>query len=578
MPEKKPAKKDPREERSEQLRDFLSKTATKTGRKLLPTNMAMYLQELAGNHLSPEGPKTPLTEADLTKEELAAYKSAYINSKADDRGGNILYSDYKNKEGVQTDPQNVKELYGALTNPYSIAATTVGRGNVIKDDKGNVRIQDTFDFAGESPPSETTNPVFKAAHGTISNSPKGSAEGKGIPVDINLGAVKTPPKPKPLTPTVEPTMNLTPFSDYLKANQSHIQNGLNMGATAMQPLKGSMGKSLAQGVMGGAAAGGPVGAAAGLIMGYAQRQQQVQQEQEQATLQQNQTNRMEFLQDQNRLPKFKHGGVAHGLAEVEGGEMILGPKPKVFNGELVKMGPSAWMTQGPSHEQGGVKIKGRENLVIPRMESRGLMLNNGEGLANRVKHIDPSKSLPSTGGWQGFGGLNESLPYISNLTNAMQDMPEAPQPAMQRGVTAPKADMSRAYQNSKDGLAAGMQMLGKSATGAGMQGNLMANYLRGNSDIAAQENAINMQAKGETNRLNAAIEGGNIERLSGAAQQRMQMKLMKQQRASANMANLTNKIQMANHDKNKQSLDKMQLDMYKKFYGKMSDIMGVMNS
>jgi hypothetical protein len=196
---------------------------TKTGRKILPINVAMYAQDLTGNvvknltgdNFLTKGSPTPLTEKDLKKDEIDVLKKAYSNRKAYSKEWNNFYEAEKKEQAYRgadfindisksqkhknhksigyedygykdfDDPQTNGDLIKAITDPVRKISTTIGRANYNETDKG-VIITDKFNFDGEFP--RGTSDIYGKLHTLISN--KGSnTKDKGIPVNINLGKV-----------------------------------------------------------------------------------------------------------------------------------------------------------------------------------------------------------------------------------------------------------------------------------------------------------------------------------------------------------------------------------------------------
>lgn len=147
-------------------------------RKALPINVAMFGQDLTGN-------KTPLTEKDLSSQELGVLRQAARTSK--DR--TITYDNYPGT-GSLTD------LKGSLTTPVGKMKTTVG-GATLEGPASNTTLTDRYDFGQGGPRRKLrasdlnpfSSPWWKLHH---LGEALGSEEGQGIPVNIKLGNLKRP--------------------------------------------------------------------------------------------------------------------------------------------------------------------------------------------------------------------------------------------------------------------------------------------------------------------------------------------------------------------------------------------------
>jgi len=203
---------------------LINEGATKATRAVLPINAAMYAQDLTGNMLKKytgdnfltRGTPIPLTEKDLTPEELAVMRSThnraayerekYLSKYPTDTNvpKELSYDAYPETTKYNSpDPGDIGGLAHAVMNPSNRMMTTVGGAMYHKNKKGEDVITDKFDFAGKNEQSLAASDAYKASlsnpygylHGLIAT--QGSnKEGSGIPVNINLGKPK--PKAKPV--------------------------------------------------------------------------------------------------------------------------------------------------------------------------------------------------------------------------------------------------------------------------------------------------------------------------------------------------------------------------------------------
>jgi hypothetical protein len=193
---------------------------TRLGRTVLPLNAALYMQDLTGqalkkatgeNFLTKHAP-TPVTEKDLSPQELAVLTKATQNADKEHRQSpeevnpNHKYKGFEYRNYPDADnhpePKDFGTLYHALTHPTARMMTAVGGGSYRKNEKGETEISDKFNFDGDMQqelvdyftynPHQQTNPyaqLYKFIGRNGSNK-----EDEGIPVNINLGKTEAPPK------------------------------------------------------------------------------------------------------------------------------------------------------------------------------------------------------------------------------------------------------------------------------------------------------------------------------------------------------------------------------------------------
>jgi hypothetical protein len=122
-----------------------------TLRNFVPMDTRMYATTLFGN-------RNPITEKDLSAQELAGIQDVIDQSKARGSKGDVQYKDYAKYMG-----DNARPEYG----PQIATKTTLGRFNYAQNPDGSVSVKDRYDFVNEARQKDVEkyqqmNPVTKA--------------------------------------------------------------------------------------------------------------------------------------------------------------------------------------------------------------------------------------------------------------------------------------------------------------------------------------------------------------------------------------------------------------------------------
>jgi hypothetical protein len=122
-----------------------------TLRNFVPMDTRMYATTLFGN-------RNPITEKDLSAQELAGIQDVIDQSKVRGSKGDVQYKDYAKYMG-----DNARPEYG----PQIATKTTLGRFNYTKNPDGSVSVKDRYDFVNEARQKDVEkyqqmNPVTKA--------------------------------------------------------------------------------------------------------------------------------------------------------------------------------------------------------------------------------------------------------------------------------------------------------------------------------------------------------------------------------------------------------------------------------
>ena len=102
-----------------------------------PTAGRVYLESM-------QGKKNDITEADFSKEELAAIKQLIMST---NNRGSVQYRDYKplmdKSPGI---PASYLPSVTSMLDPLGNIQTTLGRFKYVRDPDGTLRAVDTYDF------------------------------------------------------------------------------------------------------------------------------------------------------------------------------------------------------------------------------------------------------------------------------------------------------------------------------------------------------------------------------------------------------------------------------------------------
>jgi hypothetical protein len=162
-------------------------------RQALPANIGLYLGTMAGD-------RSPITERDLKPDDLQALRAAVIDaSNVNGRHANTLgYFNY-GKVGYPDFKGWGDTLKQSFNNPGYRMQTTLGQTSVKRDQQGNARIVDTYDFNSNGPGARLVrNPKhlwYRRGHPTAVLDAVGyllapETEKTRRPININLGMVK----------------------------------------------------------------------------------------------------------------------------------------------------------------------------------------------------------------------------------------------------------------------------------------------------------------------------------------------------------------------------------------------------
>jgi hypothetical protein len=375
--------------------NLVNQGVTKATRAVLPINAAMVAQDVTGNAMKKltgdnfltRGDKTPLTEKDLTPEELAVMRNTYNRATlrtGDDPGNKgkyygVEYEDYGGSM-EDVDPHNYQTLGHALIDPSHRLQTTIG-GASIKKHKPNedAVITDNFNFAGKNEARlinemKHVNPLmnpYAGVYGSMGNI--GSTTKAGIPIKINLGKMQEPVdytgvtgedifRPKPL---IKPKVMQAKkgyawggeLPEYGKGGKIHIKKENRGKFTA---YKKRTGKTTEEALH---SKDPHVRQMANFARNAAKWHHKGRKKKHGFG--------GELDSYETKRYAYPYGGEMEPDYEVEGGEMIQGQQPMLEDGQqqqvasdLTKVPDSA-----PSHDEGGVSGAGGERVYSNRLKT-----------------------------------------------------------------------------------------------------------------------------------------------------------------------------------------------------------------
>ena len=357
--------------------NLINKGVTKATRAVLPINAAMLAQDVTGTTMKKftgdnfltRGTPTPLTEKDLTPEEMAVMRKVHANAtERSDRSGvptkyyGAEYDDYGTKTD-DIDPHDFPTLGHALIDPTHRMQTTIGGASVKRTRPGeDAIITDKFDFTGpheqelmknmrkENP---LTNP-YAGIYGRMNNIGS-TTKGSGIPVKINLGKPKKVDKGTSVSGSYAYGGDLPEFG---KGGKIHIKKENRGKFTA---YKKRTGKTTEEALH---SKDPHVRQMANFARNAAKWHHK---------------GRKKKHGDGGRIYAYPYGGPVEPEYEVEQGEMVQG-QPQLEEGQQVAS--DMYEVGGERHENGGTDGAGGERVYSDRMKT-----------ANKKTYAEEAKDL-----------------------------------------------------------------------------------------------------------------------------------------------------------------------------------------
>lgn len=164
-------------------------------------------------------------------------------------------------------------------------------------------------------------------------------------------------------------------------------------------------------------------------------------------------------------------------------------------------------------------------------------------------------------------GVNNVLPFVSNVANSFRKLPAPPDPNLDSTINPNYVDFSNqraeVTRSVRGANKATDQQLASSTASQGAKAANLVQGMREMNRINESESNTNAQIANRTNEVNANIKSNNNAKLDYRSSQETARQLRQQELASENLADATNKIQLSQRDKKLQDLedDKMLLTL-----------------
>lgn len=205
-----------------------------------------------------------------------------------------------------------------------------------------------------------------------------------------------------------------------------------------------------------------------------------------------------------------------------------------------------------------------------RLGQLGLRLqpkNGGRALTSSGRAVsDFNPESPEDG--NNFS-LSSIAPYISNISNALTVLPKVPTPNLRTSLGRPNlvdyeadvSDVDRTIRSLNAGTNTGNQ-----ATTNAIRASNLATLLSERSRIRQSGKNANANILNRTREFNSEIEGQNVNILNDYQKANLERDLSQQQQRARNIANLSDKLQLAARDKRLYDLEERKLNTLPKFY------------
>lgn len=169
---------------------------------------------------------------------------------------------------------------------------------------------------------------------------------------------------------------------------------------------------------------------------------------------------------------------------------------------------------------------------------------------------DTSGAPAPSGRKLNLNGLNDVLPYASNLVNSFRKLPLPIAPNLESGITPNLVnyDATRGLINNK--LASFNRetdyKTNNSTVGQALKAKALAGGIEGYNQAAQQEGNTNAVINNQTNQFNQGVQVRNLARQQDYNDNLVSRQLKQQELNSENLANTTDKFQLQRRDKNAQ--------------------------
>lgn len=167
-------------------------------------------------------------------------------------------------------------------------------------------------------------------------------------------------------------------------------------------------------------------------------------------------------------------------------------------------------------------------------------------------------------------GVNDVIPFASNILNQFQNLPTPKAPITQANITpelvnfnSDRAELDKQLRGLNAGISATSSNPG--IGNAQRVGNL-GKYLEAKGRLSQSEAQANAEIKNKTAMFNAGITGANVDRENQYRDLLLNRSVNQQRLRSENVANFGDKVQMARRDKDLMALEREKLAIIPRVY------------
>jgi hypothetical protein len=168
------------------------------------------------------------------------------------------------------------------------------------------------------------------------------------------------------------------------------------------------------------------------------------------------------------------------------------------------------------------------------------------------------------------GGLNATVPYLSNIVNSFRRLPQPNAPLTEDYIDsnlvnfdAQRGEIKNLQSNTNAGLD---YRVANPAIRQALKGQTLSAVISGMNNLAEKEGNLNAGIKNQTAQANSVIGARNTERMNNYRSELVSRKMNQQRLDSENFANLSDKYQMNQRDKSLMDLENRKLDILPKLY------------
>lgn len=188
---------------------------------------------------------------------------------------------------------------------------------------------------------------------------------------------------------------------------------------------------------------------------------------------------------------------------------------------------------------------------------------NAPDFKSRIPLPNSATSPDNTSRGFNTGKLNDILPFATNIANSFSRLPKPITPVLEQTLNpelvnynADRAEIDRIFRGTSRGIDESTNNV--SQANAAKVANL-SKILEAKGRLSQAEQNQNAAIKNQTNQANSAISARNVERTNSFQNELTARRLKQQQLQQANLANASDKIQLAAKDKSLMDLENRKL-------------------